>query len=195
MLGLHGWWWVHGCAVQKISGLCQVCVVCWHPFLLSPFYLCSPWRSSLITGILTSCGVLLDKACVQRHQSKSLYNQSTHIGAGPGPLKGHTSCIVPSGPGPHEFIYFVLYIAWNLYFTENINILVFLNICEFASLWVGVHTRVPWMLRNPHHMVAPLTSITWFLSHLLNFSCAIRDQDWRQDIKIHWLAVFWSHRH
>ena len=179
--------------MRKISGLCRVCVVRRHPFLLSPFYLCSPRRSFLITGILTRRGVSLDKACVQRHQSKSLHNQSTRVGAGPGPLKGHASCVVPSGPGPHEFICFMLYIALNLYFTQNINILVFLNICKFASLRVGAHTRMPWTLHNPHHVVAPLTSITWFLSHLLDFSCAIGDQDRRQDIKIHQLAVFWCH--
>ena len=185
MLGLYGWWWVHGCAVQKISGLYQVCVMHQHPFLFSSFYLCSSWRSFLITGILTSHGVLLDKACVQWHQSKSLHNQCTHIGAEPGPLKGHASCVVPSGLGPHEIICFMLYIALNLYFTQNINILVFLNICKFASLRVGVCTRVPWTLHDPHHVVAPLTSIMWFLSHLLDFSFIIGDRDWRQDIKIH----------
>jgi hypothetical protein len=175
--------------------LCRVCVTHQHPFLLSPFYLCSPQRSFLITGILTSHGVSLDKACVQRHQSKSLHNQSTCVGAGPGPLKGHASCVVPSGLGPHEFICFMLYIALNLYFTQNINILVFLNICKFASLRVGVCTCVPWTLHDPYHVVAPLTSIMWFLSHLLDFSSAIGDRDWRQDIKIHQLAVFRCYRH
>jgi hypothetical protein len=93
----------------------------------------------------TSRGVSLslDKACVQQHQSKSLHNQSTRVGAGPSPLKGHASCVVPSGPGPHEFICFMLYIALNLYFTQNINILVFLNICEFVSLRVGTRAHVP----------------------------------------------------
>jgi hypothetical protein len=64
----------------------------------------------MIADVPTSRGVSLDKACFQRHQSKSFHHQSTRVGAGPGPLKGHTSCVVPSGPGPHESIYFMLYI-------------------------------------------------------------------------------------
>ncbi len=49
------------------------------------------------------------------------------------------------------------------------------------------------MLPDLHHVVTPLTSIMWFLTHLLDFSRAIGDWNRRQDIKIDQLAVFWSH--
>ena len=51
----------------------------------------------------------------------------------------------------------------------------------FASC---VYMHLCAMLPDLHHMATPLTSITWFLTHLLNFSHTIRDQDQRQDIKI-----------
>ena len=60
---------------------------------------------SAITDILTSHSALLDKACSMA--LVPLHDQSTRTGAGPGPLKGHASCIDLFELGPHGFIYLI----------------------------------------------------------------------------------------
>jgi len=111
------------------SGRTSCLVLHWHPFLFSYFYLYSPWRSPLITDIPTSHGVSLDKACFQQHQSKSLHDQSTHVGAGPGPLKGHTWCVLPSRLGPHKY---VLHSFLFVFYSDN----KYIYICFLEYLWV-----------------------------------------------------------